>query len=293
MPRSLMLIVNPFSGRGLSKSALGTIVSQLCASSYIVTIYFAGENTPEELAYKYAKRHELAVCVGGDGTLSSVVSGILRAEASIPVGYIPSGTANDVAVTLALSKDPSIAAQAIIGGKPRPLDIGNFCGRYFTYIAAFGAFTGVSYLTSHSAKRSLGHFAYVLGGLAGVAAIKPRQTIVEYDGGIVEGDFIFGGVMNSTSVAGFLKLDPDRVDLADGMFEVILVKQPINLADFLDILTSIATSSYDGDNVQMLHASKVKFTFDSKVDWTIDGEFGGKYDEIEITNCREAIKIIV
>ena len=293
MARKMMLIVNPYSGRGLSKSALGTIVSGLCDSDYVVTVYFTGENTAEELAYEHAKYQELVVCVGGDGTLSSVVSGVLRCGATAHVGYIPAGTSNDVAATLALSKNPSVASQMIIEGKPSPLDIGCFGGRYFTYVAAFGAFTGVAYQTPQSAKRALGHFAYVLGGLSGVGSIKARRTVVEYDGGVLEDDFIFGGVMNSTSVAGVVKLDPKRVDLSDGMFEVILVKQPLNIAEFADILTSIVTTSYDGDNIQMMHASEVKFSFEEEVPWTVDGEFGGNHREVSITNLREAIQIIV
>ena len=289
----MMLIVNPFSGRGLSKSALGIIVSKLCESGHIVSVYFAGEHNPGQLAYNYAKNHDMVVCAGGDGTLSGIVSGLLRLGLSIPVGYIPAGTANDVATTLALSKDPHVAAQTIISGTPRPLDIGLFGNEYFTYIAAFGAFTGVAYLTPQSAKRALGQFAYVLGGLADVAAIKPRHTIVEYDDGIIEGDFIFGGAVNSTSVAGLVKFGPKHVDLADGIFEVILVKQPVGLADFLDILTSIATRSYDGDNIQLLHSSRVTFTFKDFVAWTIDGENGGLHRKVEITNCHKAINIIV
>ena len=293
MARNMMLIINPFSGRGLSKSALGTIVSKLCDSGRIVTVYFAGEQTPGELVFDYAKHHEMVVCAGGDGTLSAVVSGLLRSGVRIPVGYIPAGTANDIATTLALSKDPNAAAQTIISGKPRLLDIGRFGDEYFTYIAAFGAFTGVAYLTPQSAKRTLGQFAYVLGGFADVVAIKPRHTIVEYDDGIIEGDYLFGAVVNSTSIAGLVRLGPKHVDLADGLFEVILIKRPMGIADFLDILTSIATRSYDGDNLQLVHSSSVTFKFDDHVPWTIDGENGGLHKQVEVKNCNQAISIIV
>jgi len=293
MMRNLMLVVNPVSGRGLSRFAIGSVISRLCGSGYMVTVCYSGESSAEDLAFKHARSHELIVCAGGDGTLSGIVSGLMRAEASIPVGYIPMGTANDIATTLALSRNPTEAVQTILNGEQRPLDIGLLGGRYFTYIAAFGAFTGVSYSTPQSAKRALGHFAYVLGGLNDVKTIKARRTIVEYDGKVVKGDYIFGGVMNSTSVAGLFKLNPDIVDLADGLFEVVLVKQPIDVAAFLDIMARLATQSYGGDNVQLLQASKVKFTFDDEVAWTIDGEDGGQHKEVEITNCQKAINIIV
>jgi len=289
----MMLVINPHSGRGLSKTALGTIISRLCDADYHVTVYFSHDKTPEDLANQYAKRHDLLVCVGGDGTLSGVISGLMKANISIPVGYIPTGTANDVATTLALSRDPSKAAKTILQGKPRALDVGKFHDKHFTYIAAFGAFTGVSYLTPQSAKRALGHFAYVLSGIADVPTIKPRYTIIEYDGKTLEGEFIFGAVTNSTSVAGFIKLDPYRIDLADGMFEIILVKQPVVLADFMDIMSSLTVRTYDGDNFQMLHASKVRFIFEDEVAWAVDGEDGGKHKKVEITNCHKAVEIVV
>ena len=293
MLRSMMLIINPHSGKGLSRTALGSIVSSLCDADYSVTVYYTRDRTSEEIAYNYSKYHDLAVCVGGDGTLSGVISGILNAGTEIPVGFIPAGTANDIATTLTLSRDPSIAAHTIIKGSPKPLDIGRFNERYFTYVAAFGAFTGASYLTPQSAKRALGHFAYILGGLASISAIKPQHTVIEYDGNIIEGEYIFGGVTNSTSVAGLVKLDPKRVALADGLFEIILVKQPIDLADFLEILSSLTVQNYDGDNVQMLHASKVKFTFKKAIPWTVDGEDGGNHKKAEISNCHKAIEIMM
>jgi len=293
MTRNMMLVINPHSGRGLSKTALGTIVSNLCVVDYIVTVFFANEMTPEELAYEYVEYFDLAVCVGGDGTLSGFISGMLKAGASVPLGFIPSGTATDIATTLALSRDPLTASQTILKGTPKSLDIGKMHDRYFTYIAAFGAFTGVAYLTPQSAKRTLGHFAYVLTGLADVPAIKPRHTIVEYDGNVIEGDFIFGGVTNSTSVAGLVRIDTQRVDLSDGKHEVILVKSPMGVTDFVDILASVAAKTYDGDNVQMFHASSVKFTFKEEVAWTIDGEDGGKHKTAEITNCHKAIEIVM
>ena len=288
-----MLLVNPRSGKGLTKAALGTITMQLCTGGQIVTVYYANEEDPESLALTYVKNHDLAICVGGDGTLSSFISGILRSGASVPIGYIPIGTANDVATTLALSKNPATAVKTIIEGSPRPLDIGSFEGRYFTYIAAFGAFTGVAYLTPQGAKRTLGHFAYILGGLADISSIKARHTVVEYDDNIIEGNFIFGCAANSTSVAGFVKLDPGQVDLADGLFEVILVRRPIGPADFFNIIRSILAKTYDGDNVLLFHAANVTFKLDEDVAWTVDGEDGGRHREARIINHHEAIRIIV
>jgi YegS/Rv2252/BmrU family lipid kinase len=292
--KNLMLIVNPYSGRGLSKNALGTIVALFCAGDYAVTVYSTQCGTPEELVLEYAGRFDLVVCVGGDGTVSGVASGLLRLTTPPPpFGFIPAGTANDMAATLALSKDPATAVKSVLNGRPVPLDIGCFNDKYFMYIAAFGAFTGVSYSTKQSAKRALGHLAYVLDGLVSMAAIRPRHTVIEYDDGTLEGEYIFGGVTNSTTIAGFVKLDCRDVDLGDGLFEVILVTNPLNASELGNTIASILNHTYQSENVRLLHTKKIRFTFDEDVEWTLDGENGGKHRVMEIENRQHALRIII
>jgi len=288
-----MLVINPFSGKGVSKAAIGNMVSQLCNGGYAVTVYFVGEHTPDQIASLFAGQHELAICVGGDGTLNGFVTGLLQSGIEIPIGFVPLGTANDVARTHAMPKKHAAAISKIMAGTTRPLDVGRFSDRYFTYVAAFGAFTKIAYTTSRRAKRVLGHLAYILSGVGSVAAIKARRTVIEHDAGVIEGEFVFCGVLNSTSVAGFVKLDPGRVDLADGLFELLLVRRPIKLSDFLDIMAGVVKKTYDGDGVQLLHTSNVKFTFEEDVAWTIDGEDGGLHREVEISNCHRAIDVIL
>jgi YegS/Rv2252/BmrU family lipid kinase len=288
-----MLIVNPFAGRGLSKQALGIIVSLFCSKDYAVTVFSTESGSAEHLAREYGHYFELIVCVGGDGTLSGVTSGLMHLQSPPPFGFIPAGTANDMGSTLALSRDHKVAVMKLINGQPVPLDIGRFNDEYFTYIAAFGAFTGVSYKTTQSAKRALGHFAYVTAGLASVPTIKPQHAVVTYDDGTLEGDFVFGAVTNSTSIAGLVKLNKKDVDLGDGLFEVILVKNPVNAAELTSIISSILNQTYKNGNVLLLHTKQIKFGFDEEVEWTKDGENGGSHRELEISNCCHALRIIV
>ena len=290
--RSIMLIVNPFSGRGVVNVFVGGIINQFCRNGDSVTVYYSGEKSLKQLMHEYSKNHDIVVSMGGDGTLSEVVSGLLEAGHSRPIGHIPSGTANDVATTLELSKNPITAAKSIINGEPRPYDIGLFADKHFTYIAAFGAFTSLAYSTPQSSKRALGHFAYVLGGIAEMGAIEARRTRIELDDEVIEGDFVFGCVSNSLSIAGIVKLNPDYVNLADGKFEVLLVRQPLIPTDFINILSGALAQTYDGDSVLIYHSSKVKFIFDDEVTWTIDGEDGGAHKEIEIKNIHKAIELI-
>ena len=296
MSQDITLIINPSAGKGMAKTYLYDILAEFCHAGYRTSVYITEK--PGD-ATRYASVHgtdaPLLVCVGGDGTLSEVVSGLMPMDRELRpnIGYIPLGTANDVASSLKLARQPKIAAKNIIHGKPTPIDIGRFGNAYFSYIAAFGAFTEVSYSTPQESKRALGHLAYVLEGMASLPKITTEHVLVEYDDGSVEGDYVFGSVSNSTSVAGIVKLRPDDVSLSDGMFEIVLVKMPTNIADFNNMATNLLAQNLEVDNIFFLHSKKVKFTFSEEVAWTRDGENGGTLKSVEVENCHHALTYIV
>ena len=98
-------------------------------------------------------------------------------------------------------------------------------------MAAFGAFTEVAYDTPQELKNTFGHLAYVMAGIASLPSITPYHLKLEYDGQTIEDDFFYGMVCNTYSVGGIKNLPTDRVDLDDGLFEVILVRKPMNIFD--------------------------------------------------------------
>ena len=198
--KRLFFIINPVAGRGMYKQGLGEALFTLHSAGYEPTLRFttrAGEAI--ELA-RLSAGYDLVCCLGGDGTLSEVTSGLmsLAPEERPPIGYFPLGTANDVATTLKLPKnDPAAVARRIAEGSPLAWDIGVFGeDRYFTYVAAFGAFTDVSYETPQQSKQALGHLAYLLEGMNRLPKLPHYRTRVELDSSVVEGDYIFGGVTN-------------------------------------------------------------------------------------------------
>ena len=296
MEKRMMLLINPNAGKGGYKAALAEILHVFCGGGWQPTVFFtraAGE-APEIVA-KNAAEYDLTVCLGGDGTLSEVCTGMMRlGERKTPIGYIPLGTANDVARTLGLSAKPVEAAKNILGGRPVHFDVGRFgASEFFTYVAAFGAFTEVSYETPQEAKHALGHIAYMLEGIRQLPKITDYHAIVEYDGGVLEDDFIFGAVTNSTSVAGLVRLDADSVSLDDGLFEVLLVRKPQDLLDLSSIIGSVLSSDFSGENVLFLKSTEVRVMFTETVAWTRDGEDGGKHRDVFISNCHPGVEIIV
>lgn len=295
--KSLFLIINPVAGRGMYKNGLGEALHVLHSAGYVPTVHFttrAGEAV--ELAAQSAG-FDMVCCLGGDGTLSDVVEGLMRLapEDRPPIGYFPLGTANDVATTLKLPKgDLAACARRIAGGEEHAWDVGGLGGgRYFTYVAAFGAFTDVSYETPQQSKQALGHLAYILEGMNRLTRLPHCRCRVELDGGVVEeDDFIFGGVTNSLSVAGLVKLDPELVSLDDGLFEVSLVKNPENLAELNALMGQAVSKNTNGPALKILRSSHVHFEFEKPMTFTRDGEPGGMVTELDITNYPQAIKII-
>lgn len=295
MEKKLMLIINPSAGKGAYKVNLGDALHVLDMGGYRTSLFFTSEpGEATEFAASYAMDYDTVACIGGDGTLSEVISGLMELKSPPPLGYIPMGTANDVATTLALPKNNTIgAARRIVHGSPHPFDVGGFGDReYFAYIAAFGAFTEVSYATPQSQKKVLGHLAYVLQGAMALPKIESYKTRVEYDGGVIEGDFLYGSVSNSTSVAGIVHLRDDLVCLGDGYSELVLVRNPGNLAEFKNIVDSVIYQKYDNDDLLILHTKRAKFSFEKPVAWTRDGEAGGEYQEIQLCNYRSPIQFI-
>ena len=295
MSKKLMLIINPAAGRGVYKVNLPDALQLLDRGGYRTTLYFtSGRGDATEFAAAHGSEYDTVACVGGDGTLSEVLAGLMRLEKPPLIGYIPMGTTNDVATTLDLPKnDPVGAAKRILEGTPHPFDVGGFGeNEFFAYIAAFGAFTEVSYATPQNQKKALGHLAYVLQGMAQLPKIEAVNARVEYDGGVAEGRFLYGSLSNSTSVAGILRLKEEMVSLGDGQSELVLVREPAAIDGFGAILTSALTQSFDCPDLLILHTKKARFLFDKPVAWTRDGEDGGAHREIELRNYPAPVQLI-
>lgn len=294
MEKSLMLIINPSAGRGGYKEKLGEALRILDEGGYRTTLYFTKTvGDAVEYAKNYAAGYDTVACVGGDGTLSEVIAGLMTLENRPPLGYFPMGTANDVATTLDLPKNnmPG-AAERLVNGTEHPFDVGKFGERYYAYIAAFGAFTEVSYATPQDQKKALGHLAYVLQAMSALPKVEAIHAKVEYDGGETEGDFLYGSLSNSTSVGGIVKLKENMVSLGDGKSELVLVRDPKTIDQFGELVTSVLSQQYESKYLTILHTTWARFTFDKKIAWTCDGEAGGEVETVEVQNCPCPINFI-
>lgn len=292
--KKLLFVMNPFAGQRKANKFLPEIISLFNRAGYETNVYMTGgPGDATRMVQRRAKESDLIVCCGGDGTFNEAVTGIIQAGVDVPVGYIPAGSTNDFASSLKIPGNPMQAVQNILEGQPVPYDVGRFADRYFTYIASFGAFTRTSYATPQSVKNALGHTAYVLEGINELSQIRKLHVRMELENEVVEDDYLFGAISNSTSVGGVLMLNSSQVDMGDGLFEILLVRAPKNFTELSECIVALQTQDYSNCGmITFRSASRIKVFAGADMPWTLDGEREDGHEEVMVENLHHAFRLV-
>lgn len=296
--KKVLFIMNPKSGTMQASKLLSDIVQKFSDAGYMTSVLMTtARGDATKFAETYAKNFDLLVVSGGDGTFNEAMDGLMNVGLDMPIGYIPSGSTNDFANGLGLPKTIIEAAERVTTGKVATLDIGEFNGRHFSYVASFGAFTSTTYTVPQNLKNILGHTAYILSGIKDIVNIHPIHAKITSDKGTpkektVEGDYLFGAVCNSTSVGGIIHLNEDAVDMNDGKMEVLLIKMPKDLIQMNAILGSMMINDLDTKYIDFFSAKNLEIEIEEGTHWTLDGEYEEGAKNVEIKTLESAIKII-
>ncbi len=291
--KPVLLIYNPRAGTGTIGSKLTDIFRIFTGAGYRVEVHpTSGRGDAKERAAAAGDAYAMIIAAGGDGTMNEVVSGILESGADVPAGYLPVGSTNDFAASLGLPSDPVKAAEMIVQGREHRIDVGFMNGRSFDYVAAFGAFTKVSYATDQNLKTIFGHAAYILSGISSLADIRPYRMRITMDGRTREANYLLGMITNSISVGGFKTITGQDVELEDGLFEVTLIREPKSLLDLQEIISVLLGIKESGDLVETGKTAEIIFECDEEIPWTLDGEYGGDANKVTIINRNRILRII-
>lgn len=286
--KKVLLIINPCAGKNSKRIGALDIMNKLSSADFdfeVRTTRCQGDATT--IVKEIGADYDMIICCGGDGTLNETINGLMKLEKRIPIGYVPSGSTNDLAVTLGIPTEVGKAADLILSEKINGYDVGCFNGRYFNYVASFGVGVELSYSTPQAMKNLLGHSAYMINAfivklIPMLAHLKPIHMKIEYDGNTLEDDFYFGAFSNSTSVAGMFKYDNHNIKLNDGCFELLLVRGLKRKTEAFKMLGKIIRQDYDGERIMLIKAKNVKITCNEAIPWTLDGEFGGNHKDIDL-----------
>lgn len=297
--KKLLFVYNPRAGKEMLKPRLSDVLDIFVKAGYEATVHptQAYRDAYYQIKEYEVGKYDLIACSGGDGTIDEVATGMMKRREMgkdvVPVGYIPAGTTNDFAKSLHIPRKPLAAADNAVKGVPFPCDIGKFNDSVFVYIAAFGIFTDVSYETDQAVKNVLGHMAYILEGAKRIFNIPSYKIKVEHDGEVIEDEFIFGMVTNSRSVGGFSNMVGKNIVFDDGLFEVTLIKTPKNPIALQEIIAALLIEQVDTKHMYTFKTKKITFDSVEEIPWTLDGEFGGEQDYVEIENVQKAMEIMV
>lgn len=297
--KKLLFVYNPRAGKEMLKPRLSDVLDIFVKAGYEVTVHptQAYRDAYYQIKEYEVGKYDLIACSGGDGTIDEVATGMMKRREMgkdvVPVGYIPAGTTNDFAKSLHIPRKPLAAADNAVKGVPFPCDIGKFNDSVFVYIAAFGIFTDVSYETDQAVKNVLGHMAYILEGAKRIFNIPSYKIKVEHYGEVIEDEFIFGMVTNSRSVGGFSNMVGKNIVFDDGLFEVTLIKTPKNPIALQEIIAALLIEQVDTKHMYTFKTKKITFDSVEEIPWTLDGEFGGEQDYVEIENVQKAMEIMV
>lgn len=293
-----LIVINPVAGDGRSTAVLPELIKRLTEKGCLCTaVTTTGTGSATRFVKLLGAASDVVVCSGGDGTANEVISGLMQIDkAHRPkFAYIPAGSTNDFAVTLGLPKRPKDAMDIIEAGVSVSVDVGMFNERYYAYVCAFGAFTGISHSTSQTAKNIFGQIAYFAKGLEALRSIVPIRARFIINGEQIEDDVAFCSISNSTMIGGVIKLKPALVELNDGMFEIIMIKYPQDAMGFTKIFNAIASGEMSCEYIRIFHAQEVEITIleEDPVDWSLDGEIERGVRRAHIKCIRSGIDVIV
>lgn len=287
-----LIIYNPTSGREQFKNRINSVLDRLEKHNFSCDVYPTkrAKDATERAQLAAEEGYELIILSGGDGTFNEVINGIARCENKPIIGYIPTGTVNDVATTLRIPKNIDRAIDNIINGEVVSMDVGKINDDYFAYVTAFGMYTRVSYEAPSDLKTKFGKGAYVVEFLKDLTTAHEIPMEINYDDKTLYGVFSMGMIINSHTVAGFPIINKPRLN--DGSFDVVLFEREPKKDMFNIFRTFLLTIKNRPKNSIYFRAHKLRIKTHDNVKWNSDGEFSA-LGSIELECLQEHIKIIV
>lgn len=292
--KKVLFVYNPVSGTGIVRKKMFDIVDFYSENDCLVTLCPVRKFEQFGDSAAELKNYDRVVVSGGDGTLNNFLTFCKNIGYEGSLGYIPAGSTNDYAATLGIAGNLEEALMTTLNGKDQAIDIGYFNGNPFLYVAAFGIFTKVVYTTPQERKNIMGYAAYILEGAKQLPELQSYRLKLTVDGNVYEGDFLLGLVSNSRSIGGMKNRAGDDIELDDGLFEVMFIKKPENIIELNKIIMALTIEKIDDcENVIICKTTHVLVEHAETTEWTLDGEYGGAQDKVEITIHNKEFKIIV
>lgn len=222
--RRALLLVNPRARQG---NAVEAAIDRLTAGGIAVRAetFAAGTEVADDIV-RLAGDADLVVIAGGDGTLSRSAGALLKT--GLPLGILPTGTANDLARTLNIPTDLVAAANVIVAGRRRRIDVGSVNDCTFFNVATIGLGVDLAHTLDADLKRRWGRLSYAIAAAKVMMRARPFRAWIRENGtetkvrtlqvAVGNGRFYGGGTVVEENAA----IDDGHLDLYSLEFESVL-----------------------------------------------------------------------
>lgn len=280
-----LVIINAHSARRNVRNNIEYIKSRLLTKFDFVDIVFSEyKGHIKDLVCENSSIYHTIVVCGGDGSIHEAVNGLLEHENDCILGLIPSGTVNDYARNLGLSKNIDVCLDAILDGEYEYTDLLKNNSEIGVYVCGLGVFTGTSYDTKQKDKKIIGKIAYVLNGIKEFFLSKNKWFEVEINDKKFNINASLVLAYNSKSIAG-MPIDM-LADITDGKLDVVIFydkpnRKRISLATLIRICRMFlfgVKNIKKCKNVILCSINNIKITGKEPIVINMDGERAEEYD---------------
>lgn len=290
MKKRVLVIYNPRSGSDISRKGTKHFCDSFPRDRFDLKIIITkGKSDAKAIAFENKANFDLIVSAGGDGTFNEVINGTMPDLK--PIAYYPNGTTNDTAKTLGISSRIEDTVSLIESGKIENLDVGKMNDTYFFCTVSFGFGSNASLKTNQSLKNVLGHFAYIVSGIKNAGDIRPVKMKITLDNETLNGEFVFGAVVNTISVGGIFNISENNFKLNDGEFEVVLVPKINSMIEIPKLLALLRQQKFDNHHIIVKKCRNILFEADRKIPWLVDGENSGCNSHVSIDVIKKGIRV--
>ncbi|MFF2157394.1 diacylglycerol/lipid kinase family protein [Paenibacillus chitinolyticus] len=268
-----ILIHNGSAGQAEAGSRLGAVIGPLAAGIEELTLVQTKEpGDAERICRERGEETDLLLVLGGDGTVHECVNGLAPLAAPPVVGILPGGTCNDFSRALYIPQELERAAEALMQGRTRPVDIGRANDRYFSNFFGIGLITDASVNINPQLKGTIGKLSYFISTLQTAASADPFRFTLEHDNGRADGEAVMLFVANGRFL-GTRPLPLAADALYDGVLDVAIIREAgLPLLKELFKIKNFGEWDSEKSSFEFIRTTSLKLTTDHPMQADMDGE---------------------
>ena len=220
------IILNPYANRWKAGESKPEIEAYFRDAGFDFVLHQTeGPGHGTELARAAVESGNLPlIAVGGDGTITEVVNGLMQATPpenypAGPIGFLPMGTANDLTDVLGIPRDMQAAMHLIVNGHTRVIDMGTVNGHFFDNNSAIGLEPMVT-IENIRLTWLKGVIRYLVAAVITILKKVSWEGQLEWDDGSYEGSICLVSVGNTHRTGGVFYMTP-TAKIDDGFLDFV------------------------------------------------------------------------